>query len=186
MTSGSGMTGGSDTRAGMISHTDWSRRYVLTPMEFRRLHALGLTDQEIYVAANVAERTGIQLDGTYLHDPVQMIQRGATAWEIAEEFNLPVSSLGSHRPEWESAEWRQSDTGFWYAHPTGMTGSTNGDQYRTTTSRSRRTRTERDRTTTDTTTTPSAGTDTNQNNQSGTGNNQSGTGNIQSGTGNNQ
>jgi len=170
MSTGTGMGSGSDMSAGMTSHTDWSRRYILTPMEFRRLRALGLTDEEVYAAANAAEKTGIHLDAPNLDDPVQMIQRGATMWEIAQKFNIPASTLQSHRPEWESAEWRQSDNGYWYAHSTGMTGTTTGgDQYRTTTRRSRRTRTERDRTTTDTTTTPSTGTNTNQNNPSGTG-----------------
>jgi len=154
MSSDRSMSSGSQMTAGMTSHTDWSRRYILTPMEYRRLHALGLTDQEVFAAANVAERIGIHLDAPNLIDPVQMIQRGATMWEIAEKFNIPLSTLESHRPEWESAEWRRSDTGFWYAHSTGMTGTTTGDQYRTTTTRSRRTQTERDRTTTDTTTTP--------------------------------
>jgi len=173
MSSGSGMMSGSDMTTGMTSHTDWSRRYILTPMEYRRLHALGLSDPEIYAAANVAERTGIQLDGPNLDDPVQMIQRGATMWEIAQKFNVPLPALESRRPEWEAAEWRQSDSGFWYAHSTGMTGTTSGDQYRSTTTRSRRSRTERDRTTTDTTTTtPSTGTGTNQNNSTGTGTNQ--------------
>jgi hypothetical protein len=162
MTGGAGMTGGSDMSAGMTSHTDWSRRYILTPMEYRRLRALGLNDEEVFAAANVAEKTGIQLDGPNFDDPVQMLQRGATMWEIAQKYNVPQSTLQSRRPEWESADWRQNDTGFWYAHSTGMTGTTTGgDQYRTTTTRSRRTRTERDRTTTDTTTTPSTGTDTN-------------------------
>ena len=173
MSSGTGMTSGSETMGGMASHTDWSRRYVLTPMEYRRLSALGLSDQEVFAAANVAERSGIQLDGPNLDDPVQMMQRGAAMWDIAHRFNVPLTTLEQRRPEWDSAEWRKGDTGFWYAHSSGMTGTTDGrDQYRSTTTRSRRTRTRRDRTTTDTTPTPSTGPGTNQNNQPGTGNSQ--------------
>jgi len=172
MNGGAGMTGGSDISAGMTSRTDWSRRYIFTPLEYRRLRALGLTDQEAFAAANAAEKTGIHLDAPNLDDPVQMILRGATMWEIAQKFNIPLSTLERHPHEWDSAEWRQSDTGFWYAHSSGMSGTTTGDQDRTTTTRSRRTRTERDRTTTDTTTTPNSGTGTNQNNSPGTGTSQ--------------
>jgi len=167
-----GMSSGTTMTGDMTSHTDWSRRYILTPMEFRRLRALGLTEQEVFAAANVAEKTGVHLDAPNLNDPVQMIQRGATMWEVAHAFNIPLSTLDSRRPEWESAEWRRSENDYWYAHSTGMSGTMGGEQSRTTTTRSRRTQTERDRSTRDTTTTPSAGTGTDQNNQTGSGNNQ--------------
>ena len=193
MSGGAGMMNGSDMMGGMAGHTDWSRRYVLSPMEHRRLRALGLSDDEVFAAANVAERTGIHLDAPNFDDPAQMLQRGATMWDIADKFNVPLPALHSRRPEWETAEWRQAvDSGSWYAHPTGMTGSTmtGTDQSTTTTTRrSRRTRTERDRTTTDTTTTPGTGTDTNQpGTGTGTNQNQPGTNNQnnQPGTGNGQ
>jgi hypothetical protein len=123
----------------MVHHTDWSRRYELTPIEHKRLRAFGLTDEEVFAAANAAEKTGIQLDAPNFDDPAQMILRGRAMWQIAQDLNIPVTALASKKPEWETAEWRQAvDEGSWYAHPAGVStsvGATTTTRYRTRTER---------------------------------------------------
>jgi hypothetical protein len=108
-----------------MAHTDWTRRYVLTPVEFRRLKALGLTDAEVFAAANAAQATGISLDAPNFDDPVQMILRGRAMWQIAEDLNLPITTLQLRRPEWETAEFKQAaERGDWYAYPATVTTTT--------------------------------------------------------------
>jgi hypothetical protein len=144
------MTNSQGADAGMMHPTDWSHRYVLTPVEYKRLHALGLTDAEVFAAANAAEATGTDLAAPNLDDPVQMILRGRAMWQIAEDLNIPVQALQHRKPEWDTAEWKQAaERGDWYAHTSGMSTTTTGSERR------RATTTEKNRST-DTNTNPPA------------------------------
>jgi len=78
-----------------------SRRYILTPLEHKRLRAHGLRDREVYLAANTAHLTGRSVD-----DIMQMIFRGHTAATLAEWYDINPKALNERRPEWESPEWQ--------------------------------------------------------------------------------
>lgn len=97
---GSGMMSGSST-AGW--ENGWSRAYRLTPLEQKRLRAMGLTNKQIYVVANTARLTGRDPD-----DIAQMIFRGMTVRMIADEYNLNPTVLETPRPEWTTPEWEQA------------------------------------------------------------------------------
>jgi hypothetical protein len=85
---------------------DWARRYELTPHEMTRLRAKGLSDAEIYAAANAATLSGRRVD-----DVVQMIFRGMTKEQIAKELNLSPTSLDDVKPEWRTPQWEQAVRG---------------------------------------------------------------------------
>src|SRR5262245_43447566 len=61
----------SEMMRGSNHHNGWSRAYRLTPLDEKRLRAMGLTKKEIYVCANVASETGRDPD-----DIAQRIFRG--------------------------------------------------------------------------------------------------------------
>lgn len=82
----------------------WSRAYVLTPIEHKRLRAMGLSDREVFVAAQTAHLAGRQ----HVDDIVQMILRGETAHSLAYRHGLAVSWITERRPEWETEAWRQA------------------------------------------------------------------------------
>jgi uncharacterized protein (DUF433 family) len=97
---GGGSMSGSST---MAWEGGWSRAYRFTPLEQKRLRAMGLTNKQIYIVANTARLTG--------RDPgdiAQMIFRGMTVSMIADEYNLIPTVLETPRPEWTTPEWDQA------------------------------------------------------------------------------
>jgi len=95
------------------TNIDWSRKYELTPLEMKRLRAKGLTDREIFLAANASTLSGRDVDSI-----VDRIFRGQPADQIAEELNLSVASITDVKPEWKSPEWEQAvKDGAWSTPP---------------------------------------------------------------------
>jgi len=94
---------GSSPYAMPVTKIDWSRRYVLTPVEMKRLRAMGLRDSEIFAIANGASLSGMPVD-----ELAQKIFRGETVDMIAEDLHVPVSSLTDVKPEWKTPEWDQA------------------------------------------------------------------------------
>jgi hypothetical protein len=123
-TSTPGMTSGSGMMGTEMRRVDWSRRYQLTPIEHKRLRALGLTDDEVFAAANVARLTGRPLDAPAFDDPAQMFLRGREMWQVAREFNIPTDDLDNRQPEWETAEWQTAVDQGWFTHHQGSTTTT--------------------------------------------------------------
>lgn len=78
----------------------WSRGYVFTPLEHKRLQAKGLREKEIYFAANAAHRTGWSVD-TF----VDAIFRGQTIAD-AGMYGLDARGLDEPKPEWTTPEWK--------------------------------------------------------------------------------
>jgi len=105
MSSESQMTSGSSATASSAPQTGWSHRYQLTPLEHKRLRAFGLTDEEVFVAANAAAASGVSLDAPSFDDPATMILRGRSFQQIASDLGVPVTTLDDRRPEWQTAEW---------------------------------------------------------------------------------
>jgi hypothetical protein len=77
--------------------------YVLTPLEQKRLRAYGLRDIDIYLIANAATQTGLDVDSIrqlYLvHPPVE---------EVIYELNIDPSTLTRFHPEWTTPEWQEA------------------------------------------------------------------------------
>jgi hypothetical protein len=126
---GEGMTGTEmATARGSMAGTEtegfnWSRRYALTPLEQKRLEAMGLTREEVWGAAKAAHESGRDVD-----DVAQMVQRGRSFHQIAEDLNIPYTSLTRWPERWQSPEWAEAvkeGRPYWYAHSTtsGSTGS---------------------------------------------------------------
>jgi len=84
-------------------HGGWSRAYRLTPLDHKRLRAMGLTNKEVYIVANVARETARDPD-----DIAQMIFRGATIASLSDEFQLSPRVIETPRPEWTTPEWEQA------------------------------------------------------------------------------
>jgi hypothetical protein len=82
----------------------WSHAYQLTPLEHKRLRAIGLTEDEIFLAARTANLAGRQ----HVDDVVQMILRGETAHSIAQRYGLAVDWITEKRPEWTTEAWKQA------------------------------------------------------------------------------
>jgi hypothetical protein len=96
---------------------DWSRTYELTPLEMKRLRAKGLSDKEIFVAANAAALSGRPVDAV-----VDAILRGETTHQIARELNVSATSLDDVKPEWQTPEWERAvEQGAWTFPRAGMT-----------------------------------------------------------------
>jgi len=102
----------------------WSDRYRLTPLEHKRLRAMGLTDQEVFGVANAAHDSGVDVD-----EITQMVLRGRSFFQIAEQLGIPFEPLARRRPEWQTAEWERGVKEGWYTHRQGMSsysGSSSG------------------------------------------------------------
>jgi hypothetical protein len=82
----------------------WSHAYTLTPLEYKRLRAIGLNEEEIAVAANTAHLSGRQ----YVDDVVQAILRGDTAYTIAARYGLAVSWITAEPEVWKTEGWKQA------------------------------------------------------------------------------
>lgn len=97
--------------------SDWSRAYVLTPLEHKRLQAKGLRDTEVFAAANIAHVTGWSVD-----EIVNMIMRGETPMVISHRFALDPDVMKRERPEWKTPEWKAAvERGDYYWIPPRMT-----------------------------------------------------------------
>lgn len=116
-----GMAMGSPGMMAMDRGTNWSYRYMLTPIEHKRLRAMGLNDDEVFAAANAAEAAQVHLDGPTLDNPALMLLRGMSYWQIARKLNIPTDVMNRRKPEWETAEWRQGVEQGWFTHRQGMT-----------------------------------------------------------------
>jgi hypothetical protein len=101
------------------SRIRWSERYRLSPIEHKRLRAMGLNDDEVFAVANAAHESGVDVD-----EIVQMVLRGRDYFQIAEQLGIPYDSLMHRRPEWQTAEWQQEVREGWFTHREGMSGST--------------------------------------------------------------
>jgi len=106
---GSDMSGMNTARAERIR---WSDRYRLTPLEHKRLRAMGLTDAEVFGVANAARESGVDSD-----EIAQMVLRGRSFFQIADQLGVPFDSLQRRRPEWQTAEWEQGVHEGWYSYP---------------------------------------------------------------------
>src|SRR5205809_883943 len=76
---GSDMTTGSSVVG--TSRIDWSERYRLTPIEHKRLRAMGLSDDEVFAVSNASEESGVDVD-----EITQMVLRGRDYFQIAEQL----------------------------------------------------------------------------------------------------
>jgi hypothetical protein len=82
----------------------WSRAYVLTPLEHKRLRAYGLTDEEVFIVANAASNSWYDVD--YL---VQLcLVRHYTELNSLQYLNRVPESLKQRRPEWSTPEWQEA------------------------------------------------------------------------------
>lgn len=86
-----------------VERRNWSHAYVLTPLEHKRLRAYGLRDIEIFLIANAATQTGLDVDDLrqlYLvHPPMD---------EVIYELNIDPSKLFRFHPEWSTPEWQEA------------------------------------------------------------------------------
>jgi len=99
---------------------DWSRRYQLTPLDQKRLQAMGLGKEEVWAVAKAAHESNRDVD-----DVAQMVLRGRSYFQIATELNVPYNSLFRWPQRWQSAEWAEEvkeGSPVWYAHSPGTTG----------------------------------------------------------------
>jgi hypothetical protein len=85
------------------AHRSWSHAYLLTPLEHKRLRAYGLKDIEIFLIANAATQTGLDVDSVrqlYLvHPPV---------WGVIADLKIDPSTLTRLHPEWTTPEWQEA------------------------------------------------------------------------------
>ena len=114
-----GSMAGSSNYAMPNTNVDWSRKYELTPLEMKRLRAKGLTDREVFVAANAATLSGRDVDSI-----VERIFRGQPADQIAAELNLNVSSILDVKPGWKTPEWEQAVKDGAWSTPSTVTKGT--------------------------------------------------------------
>jgi len=115
----SGMSAGSGMMDSTAGPMNWSHRYRLTPIEHKRLRAMGLNDKEVYAVANAAHTSGQSVD-----EVAQMVLRGREYFQIARDLNIPFSVLEHRRPEWGTPEWSRAVDEGWYTLEQGT--STHG------------------------------------------------------------
>ncbi len=81
----------------------YSRAYRLTPADYYRFRAAGLSRDEVFMIANAASLTGIE-PGYF----AQMIFRGFYARAISTEFGLTRRDITRVDPEWKTPEWAEA------------------------------------------------------------------------------
>ena len=87
----------------------WDRSYQLTPLDHKRLRAKGLSDKEVYKAANVARLRHADVD--YVAD---FILRGAVTGDARSNLGLMPKWVETPRPEWTTPEWQAAvERGDW-------------------------------------------------------------------------
>ena len=84
----------------MPGHINWNDRYAFTPLEQKRLLAMGLTKQEAWVTAKAARESGRQVDHV-----AQMVLRGESYYDIAHDLGVPYNSLFRWPARWQSQQW---------------------------------------------------------------------------------
>ena len=82
---------------------NWSHAYVLTPLEHKRLRTYGLKDIEVYLVANAATQSGLDVD-----DLVQLYLVHPPRSVAMEQLNLDFTSLLKVHPEWNTPEWQEA------------------------------------------------------------------------------
>ncbi len=120
---GGDMTGSSTAAVGPEA-IDWSRRYMLTPLDQKRLQAMGLTKEEVWATEKAAHEANVDVDRV-----AQMVLRGRSFGQIADELNIPYNSMFRWPQRWQSAEWADAvkeGSPVWYAHSSGMSGTNGG------------------------------------------------------------
>jgi len=98
-----GMSGSSGMMDSSMRRMSWSHRFRLTPIEHKRLRAMGLTDKEVFGVANAAHYSGQSVD-----EIAQMVLRGREFFQIARDLNIPYDVLDRERPEWKTSEWKHA------------------------------------------------------------------------------
>ena len=84
--------------------TNWSRAYVLTPLEHKRLRAYGLKDEEVFVIANAASNSWYHVD-----DLLEWyLCHYYTELSALPYLNRVPESLKQRRPEWSTPEWQEA------------------------------------------------------------------------------
>ena len=86
-----------------VARMNWSHAYVLTPLEHKRLRTYGLKDIEVYLVANAATQSGLDVD-----DLVQLYLVHPRRSVAMEELNLDFTSLLKVHPEWNTPEWQEA------------------------------------------------------------------------------
>jgi len=81
---------------------NWSRAYVLTPLEHKRLRTYGLKDTEVFLIANAASNSWYDVD--FL---VQVyLCHYYTELRAIEYLNRTPGALKQPHPEWTTPEWQ--------------------------------------------------------------------------------
>ena len=60
---------------------------------------------------------------------MQMVLRGRSFFQIAEQLGIPYEPLSRRRPEWQTAEWEQGVKEGWFTHRQGMTSTGTSADY---------------------------------------------------------
>lgn len=118
-----GMSGSSGMMGSTMRRMSWSHRYRLTPIEHKRLSAMGLSDKEVFGVANAAHYSGQSAD-----EVAQMVLRGREFFQIARDLNIPYSVLEHRRPEWETPEWKRAMHEGRYSADASMSRSSMSDR----------------------------------------------------------
>jgi len=82
---------------------DWSHRWELTPLEHKRMRAMGLNDVEVFTIANIQQFSAVDPD--FL---IQGIFRGVTLQQAAGRLGMPTALMLARRPEWGTPAWEQA------------------------------------------------------------------------------
>jgi hypothetical protein len=120
--SGSQMSNSSAARMG---HINWSDAYQLTPLEHKRLRAMGLSDPEVFAVAKAARESGREVD-----DVAQMVMRGRSYFQIAEQLGVPYDSLFKWPARWQTPQWQEevrAGSPVWIPNPQEMRPGNSGD-----------------------------------------------------------
>jgi hypothetical protein len=111
--------------AAQMGHINWSDAYQLTPLEHKRLRAMGLSDPEVFAVAKAARESGREVD-----DVAQMVMRGRSYFQIAEQLGVPYNSLFKWPARWQTPQWQEevrAGSPVWIPNPQGMTPGNGGD-----------------------------------------------------------
>ena len=100
MAGGSMMVGRYAAYERPLPRSFFANRYELTPAEYHRLRVSGLTQKEVYFAANVARITGEPVEKV-----MHMIFRGVPYMDIAHQLGVNPRRLNEVNPEWRTQAW---------------------------------------------------------------------------------
>jgi hypothetical protein len=108
-----------------MGHINWSDAYQLTPLEHKRLRAMGLSDPEVFAVAKAARESGREVD-----DVAQMVFRGRSYWQIAGDLGVPYESLFKWPARWQTPQWQEevkAGSPVWIPNPQAMTPGNGSD-----------------------------------------------------------